>query len=579
MSGRAQALGVTVVVLLATLVWGVLALQLDVPTVFGDELIYWDASRSLADGDGMAVRGGSYGFGPVYPVLLAPVHALAGGDLDAYRWARLVNALCFALAAVPVLLLARRVVPARWALACAALAVAVPSALYTGFVMTEALAYPVACLAFLAIAAMAERPTTTRQLLALAAVALATGVRLQLAALGAVLLLTLVGARLLTEGARRPARDELTRLWPVGVATALALAAITWRVAGGSPLAGYGGLWQGYDPVEVARWTWRALGGFSLYLAIVPVVAAPAALALLWREGRRGGRAAAAMLALAGTTTVALLLVVGAFSSTTYGVGFLHDRYLFYATPLWVIVLAAWAERREPLRRLELAAGGVVALALLGTLPTYLLKQDGGRLFDAVATAIPGELAVRLGRGEPARWMLLAAVVAAVALVALVPRSRRAALLAVLGAVFLVNGALAWDTRIASARNTSFARLDAASVEWVDRAVPPGSGAVMLAGSVDVAERDALRLTEFFNGSVGRVLELGEGLAPTLSSDAVRLEEDGRVTGSPYVPGEGAHVVTPPTLALAGSVVAEGTTSRLWLWRIESPLRVSRSPG
>lgn len=579
MTGRAQALGVSAVVVLAALVWGVLALQLDVPTVFGDELIYWDASRSLADGDGLAVRDGGYGFGPVYPALLAPVHALAGGDLDAYRLARLVNALCFALAAIPVLLLARRVVPARWALACAALAVAVPSALYTGFVMTEALAYPAACLAFLAITAMAERPTTSRQLVALAAVAFAAGVRLQLAVLGVVLLLTLAGGRLLADWPRRPTRQELARLWPVGGATGIALVVLAWRVAGGSPLAGYGGLWQGYDPVEVARWAWRALGGFSLYLALVPVVAAPAALALLWRDGRRGDRAAAALLALACSTTLALLLVVGAFSSTTYGVGFLHDRYLFYAAPLWLIVLAVWAERREPLRRLELAVGGIAALALAGTLPTYLLKQDGGRLFDAVATAIPGELAVRLGRGEPARWLLVAAVAAAVALVALVPRTGRAVLLAVVGAVFLLGGALAWDLRIESARNTTFAAMDASSVEWVDRSLPPGEGAVVLAGTVDVAQRDALRLTEFFNGTVGRVLELGEGLAPTLSSDAVRLDGDGTVVGSRHVPGAGAHVVAPPALPVDGTLLAEGTTARLRLWRLDGPLRMAADRG
>ena len=67
---------------------GSLGQRLDVPTVFGDELIHWDASRSLAAGDGLRVRDGGYGFGPVYPALLAPVHRLAPNDLTAYRWAR-----------------------------------------------------------------------------------------------------------------------------------------------------------------------------------------------------------------------------------------------------------------------------------------------------------------------------------------------------------------------------------------------------------------------------------------------------------------------------------------------------------
>ena len=61
------------------------------PTVFGDELIHWDASRSLAAGDGLRVRDGGYGFAPGYPALLAPVHLLADDDLSAYGWARLLE--------------------------------------------------------------------------------------------------------------------------------------------------------------------------------------------------------------------------------------------------------------------------------------------------------------------------------------------------------------------------------------------------------------------------------------------------------------------------------------------------------
>ena len=46
------------ILLAAITLWGALGQQLDVPTVFGDELIHWDASRSLASGDGLRVRKG-----------------------------------------------------------------------------------------------------------------------------------------------------------------------------------------------------------------------------------------------------------------------------------------------------------------------------------------------------------------------------------------------------------------------------------------------------------------------------------------------------------------------------------------
>ncbi len=193
MTSRAAA-GLTLsgVVLAAAALWGALGQQIEVPTVFGDELIHWDASRSLAAGDGLEVRDAGYGFGPIYPALLAPVHLLTADDLTAYQWARLWNALLFALAAVPVYLLARRLLEPGWSLACAALAVAIPSALYTGFVMTEGAAYAACCLALLALMRCLERPTVAAQFLAVGALVLAAGVRLQLAALGAALVVALV---------------------------------------------------------------------------------------------------------------------------------------------------------------------------------------------------------------------------------------------------------------------------------------------------------------------------------------------------------------------------------------------------
>ena len=146
---RARTVVVATVVVAAAL-WAALGQRIDVPTVFGDELIYWDASRSLADGDGLTVRDDAYAFGPIYPIALAPLHAAAGA-LGAYDLARILNALAFALAAVPAYVLARRLLSPGWSAAAAALTVAAASAVYTGFVMTEAMAYPAACLALLAI--------------------------------------------------------------------------------------------------------------------------------------------------------------------------------------------------------------------------------------------------------------------------------------------------------------------------------------------------------------------------------------------------------------------------------------------
>ena len=100
------------------------------PRIFPDEVIYMDAASSLAHGDGLSVRDGGYGYGPAYPILVAPLVALGGDRESAFALAQLLNALAFALVAVPVFLLARRVSGPRLALVASALAVLVPSSVY-----------------------------------------------------------------------------------------------------------------------------------------------------------------------------------------------------------------------------------------------------------------------------------------------------------------------------------------------------------------------------------------------------------------------------------------------------------------
>lgn len=560
------------IVLAAAAVWATLGQQLDVPTVFGDELIHWDASRSLAGGDGLRVRDGGYGFAPLLPALLAPAHLLTTDDLTAYEWARILNALLFALAALPGYLLARRLLPPGWSLACAALTVAVPSGLYTGFVMAEGAAYAAGTLALLAFMRCLERPTVAAQVGAVGALGLAALVRYQLAALGAALAVAL-GLRVLL--VRRPHRGDVARLWPLLAVLGAAALALGVRAVLGNPLAGYGDLWRSYDAVEVARWSWRALAGLGVYLALVPLVVAPAALGRLVGEARRGSApAAASFVALFVSVNAALILVVGAFSSTEFGVGFLHDRYLFYVVPLWIVATAVWAQRGGT-GAVGVLAGSALVLVLLLTLPTYLLNDDGGRRFDAVASALPSELAGLLDRSAPSRWLLLIAALLAIGLVIGTAAARlpRWLVLVPVALVFALDAAFAWDSRIDAARNTTFAPFDASTVAWVDKAVPSSVEAATLSSGGTVETRDALRLTEFFNESVDTAYDLAGGYAPTLASTRVRVAGGGvLVAETGRVDAE--WVVAPRELTLAGEIVAEGARGRLRLWRAARPLRV-----
>src|SRR5262245_44665718 len=84
----------------ALVVVGLAATRAPGPRIFPDELIYMDAAAAVAGGDGLAVRGGEYGYGPVYPVLVAPLVALTDRE-TAFALAQLLNALAIALVAVP----------------------------------------------------------------------------------------------------------------------------------------------------------------------------------------------------------------------------------------------------------------------------------------------------------------------------------------------------------------------------------------------------------------------------------------------------------------------------------------------
>src|SRR2546430_2753064 len=77
----------------------------------------------------------------------------------------------------------RRVVTPALALLAALLAVAVPSTLYAGTMMTENAFYPIFVCAALALVACLERPTLVRQLVLLAVCALAYATRAQAVAL------------------------------------------------------------------------------------------------------------------------------------------------------------------------------------------------------------------------------------------------------------------------------------------------------------------------------------------------------------------------------------------------------------
>jgi hypothetical protein len=565
---RAPHLVLAASIAVAFAVNGVLALATPVPRVFLDELIYMDAASSLAHGHGLQVRGEPYAFAALYPILLAPLLMLFDRDA-AYEAAKVINAFAFALAAVPAYLLARRLLSAWPSVGVSVLSIAIPSAMYTSVLMTESIAYLISCSALLAIALALERPTVARQVSALAVIAGATLIRPQFVALYVVL-----GAALLAVPFLLSRRPTLRSTWPTLGAGLIGIGVIALRplVTGGDALGAYEVLWRGYPPLEVARYFLYELANLGLYLAIVPLVVAPIVVYGLVARARSGRPREAAFVALFLSVNISFIALVAAFDSFL-GL-YLHDRYLFYVVPLWLIVLFHWFAIGAPRPRIAAASGVCLALVvglvpLSGTLGHYKAHWR----FHGLGSASPTEITQALGSTTAARIVIVAmALLLAATVLYLGARALPVAVIALV-CVFLLNGTAAWATAHDPVLRSAYP-LGTEDKLWVDHEVPAGAAVTILLVSCEGAvptERwqvtaNSITLTEFFNSSVDRVVHVGGRDERT----ALRLLQDGSaVYDGTGLPVRGSYLVTQSSAPVRGRRVARGTAEPLVLWRLD----------
>jgi hypothetical protein len=300
--------------------------------------------------------------------------------------------------------------------------------------------------------------------------------------------------------------------------------------------------------------------------------------------GRRNGTAGRTAFAVTFVTiNLAFLLVAGAFSSLPYGYDRLHDRYLFYVVPLWLIVLAAWLADGMPRPLVTLGIGVGTALVLPVVLPFRQLANEAG------VDTVPGALWVWLeqqtsGPGlASARLALLLFVAALLVAVVLVPRRVGLLLGGAVLAVFLATSVLAWDRMIGAPEDAVFA--GGLERDWIDERVAADAEVWKLYIEAPTCPSStvtwhSLFLTEFFNDSVRRAAYIGDSVADGIPIEHVDLE-DGVVMldgGGPLIAD---YVFTQPGIELDGREVARGTNADLVLWQVGGPVRVenARSSG
>jgi 4-amino-4-deoxy-L-arabinose transferase-like glycosyltransferase len=533
-----------------------------------DELIYSELAKSLAAHGTFAVRDvPASGFGVVYPALVAPAWRVFDAVPSAYVAAKAVNAVVMSLAAIPAYLLGRRLLRREAAFAAAVLTVLVPSMLYTGTLMTENAFYPLFLLATLAVVACLERPTPLRQVVLLALVALTYETRQQ----GVVLLPAAALAPLVLGLLERDVRARLRGWLPFYAlaSAACAVVALAYWLRDSSPLAALGA-YRGvasnaYEWPTAARYALWHVAELDLYVGVVPF----AALLLLWLSPH-GSPAARRFLAATLPLAVLLVIEVAVFASS-YSLR-IEERYLFYLAPFAFIALAAVAERVVALDRRAAAASILAA----GVLPVAI---PFGRFVNR--SAAPDTLALLpwwslndhgLAFGAM-RWVALAASLVA-ALLLLAPHRARALPVVAVAGYLLVVSAIAYGGRhgmLDAARSTVRAGIQGRPYDWIDRAVGPGADVALLWDGA--APIQYVWENELFNRSVGDVVTTAPPYPDGLPATRLHDRGDGTLVTAAGRPFTARFALVPPSVSLAGAIVARDGDDGSKLVRVDGALR------
>jgi hypothetical protein len=516
--------------------------------IMPDEAIYAQRAYDLwRHGSLPLLHGVGAGYGELYP-LVAGIPFAVGSFQHGYASLKLLQALVVSLAAVPVFVYGRRLMPPRFALLAAALTVASPLLLYSGLVMTEVVFYPVSAFALLAIARAVETATRRDQAIAIATIALAVLTRVQ-----AVVFVAAFAAAILLDALLARDRRRLRAFWPVWAL--LVLAAVV-ALALPGVFGSYAGTLHGAYPVRNAvGLTFDHAAYLTLSVGVFPVLAL---LLLLLRPPDAGARA---VVAVATSASVLVVVQVGFFAAR-YSPHLL-GRDLASLPPILFAVFALWLARGAP-------RGTVRATMCAFALLCLLLLAPWNRLvsLDALHDSFSVALLLHL-HGSPATVLAVAAPIA-LAVAVLVPRRFLLVLPAAVLAALVATSVLASNDVSAQAAAAQ-ASIVGATPNWVDRAVS-GPVTYVYAGET---YWNSVWLERFWNRRIERVVSLAPAVVPgPMPQRRVRPPDDGRL------PIRDRYVVASNRLTFAGTPVANLTqtgldVSGLTLWKLDPPARLS----
>jgi hypothetical protein len=479
-------------------------------SVMTDELLYAKLATSIATSGSPlpSVHGISIAvYNQLYPLLLAPFYGTLSPP-DAFRAAHVLNAFVMASAAFPAYLLARQVVGRTWSLGVATLSILVPWMILTGFLMTEAAAYPAFLWAMLGLQLATAEPSPRRDLLAAGALVLAVLARTQFAALVLVLPLAIVThevaqSRSVRGGALAAFRKHrvLAALYALGALGAVVVAVVD---SAGGVLGVYAVTVEEGSLLPSGIWSSAArhIDAVAIGCGLAPLVLGGGwilASVVRWRTAQEQAFATLSLL-----TIVVLTFEVASFG-IRFGSEVVRDRYLFYVVPLLLVGTAA-ALSGAPPRRVALGAS-FVTLFFAATAAGLPFTTYPGVWVDSPASVLNDLLIEQSGDLATGTFVALLGLFTGVVLVLGLLFAPRAAAPVVVCALSLFSILMLESEadRILSGSGLSgrpLAESPGLVLDWVDTVVPEGEEAAIVAYPVSTAwDTTAIRWwdVEFWN--------------------------------------------------------------------------------
>jgi len=548
------------------------------PKVFGDEVLYTELAKNIALHARPLLRGHlELGYSVLYPLFLSPAYRLASDGAGAFAAAKTMNAVAMAATAIPTYALGRRVLSHGWSLGVAALVVLEPWTAYASFTMTESLFLPSFTAFALVLVLMVERPTSGRQVLVLLMLALLVGIRPQALVLTASVIAAIALKGLLNGSLGRVAHEHTVVLAGLGLGllagSIMLIAGISLPADSARPL-----LTLAYNPIGLAKWTLWNLAVYEIALGVITLAAFPLALHGLLRRSASDRDRALGIAAL--TLTAGVLLSVSVLSASRFGYGILHERNLFYATPLLLVCLAHWIAHglQRPSIMTATVALGVVVLA--ASLPGHVVQITDN--VDSPTAAWLNELENQVSNVPIRAWTIGIAAVGAVAIVLV--RRPLVPIIAVVLSFLAVTGTLDYSGALTPEQDRALA--------WVDRALPNGASATLIhlglsrpdqpcSKSADNAQKALVVWTEFFNARVDQVGHVSAPVPDNLPSPKLTIASGGIVHehGRPLTPTYAVIDSRQPILGRRLARFDLATLGPEWqggasltLWQVKPPL-------